>query len=259
MTPRPLAQAPPLRLAAPVSCVMEESTQKVRSRNWCLVLYPDDETHVNCISILESSGYQYCGILHDRDIYDDTDTTDTNLIGTPKKPHYHIVITLKNPRFREPIAQELGIKPNYLEVCRNRDAALLYMVHDGYPNKFQYEIDSLFGPLASAVNKLLADENESARVLRVLDVLDTLPVPVSYRTFLTRCCELDLYGDFRRMGSGIIRLLDEHNQAHWVDVQYRKDMNDSRIRAHTYAHRVDPFDALPRLNRQNMLHIDEEI
>lgn len=229
-----------------------------RSRNWVMVLYPEDSTHMDCINRLEHSGYNYAGILHCEDVYDEHDTDDISLIGTKKKDHYHIVLTLKNPRFRAPLAEELGIKPNYLELCRSRDASLLYMIHDGFPNKYQYDPCDAFGPLAIAINKLLVDESESARVLKVLDVLDTMPVPTSYRAFLTRCCELELYGDFRRMGSGILRLLDEHNQAHWVDVEYKKDMHAGAIRPHERVKHIDPFDALPRLARQGMLHIDGE-
>lgn len=224
-----------------------------------MVLYPEDPTHIECITRLEQSGYNYAGILHSEDIYDEHDTDDKALVGTKKKDHYHIVLSLKNPRFRTPLADELGVKPNYLEVCRNRDSALLYMIHDGFPNKYQYDPVDAFGPMAIAITKLLVDESESARVLKVLEVLDSMPMPCSYRTFLTRCCELELYGDFRRMGSGILRLLDEHNQAHWVDVEYKKDMNMSRLRAHEYAKRIDPFDALPRLERQGMLHVDGEL
>lgn len=230
-----------------------------RSRNWVMVLYPDDPTHIECITRLEQSGYNYAGILHNEDVYDKHDTDDDSLIGSKKKPHYHIVLSLKNPRFRTPLADELGIEPNYLEVCRNRDSSLLYMIHDGFPNKYQYDPSDVFGSLAIAVTKLLVDESESARVLKVLDVLDTMPIPTSYRAFLTRCCELELYGDFRRMGSGILRLLDEHNTSHWVEVDYQRELHASRTRVRSYVDSIEPFAAVPRLARQGMLHIDGDL
>lgn len=230
---------------------------RIKSRNWVSVLYPDDPTHIKCMELLEKNGYSYCAILHTEDVYEEDD--DTHTAGEKKKEHFHVVLTLKNPRFREPLAQELGITPNYLEVCRNRDSALLYLVHDGFPNKYQYDTAQCFGSLAPMINKLLADESESSRVMRVLDILDSLPRPASYRQFLTKCCELDLYGDFRRMGSGVIRLLEEHNSA-WYEEEARKQSNKaSRERVRAYVDSVDPFDALPRLARQGMLHIDGEL
>lgn len=231
----------------------------LRSRNWVMVLYPDDPSHMECLSILEKSGYNYAAILHCEDVYDEHDTDDSEKIGTKKKDHFHVVLSLKNPRFRDPLADELGIKPNYLEVCRNRDSALLYLVHDGFPNKYQYDPANAFGPLALAINKLLVDESESARVLKVLDVLDTMPVPTSYRAFLTRCCELELYGDFRRLGSGILRLLDEHNTSFYEEKQRKTELHNSRTRVRPYVDSIDPFDALPRLERHGMLKLDGEL
>ena len=40
-----------------------------------------------------------------------------------------------------------------------------------------------------------------------------MPVPCTYRKFLVAVCENGMYGDFRRMGSGVKTLLDEHNGA----------------------------------------------
>lgn len=176
-----------------------------------MVLYPDDPSHVECISKLEKNGYMYAGCLHSEDIYSDNETDDPNLVGNKKKAHWHIVLSVKNPRFAEPLADELGISSNYLQVCRNRDSALCYLIHDGYPGKYQYDLDEVFGSLKDCLPRLLSDDTEGLRIMHILSVLDSMPVPCSYRRLLTRCCELDLYGDFRRMGVGIMRLLDEHN------------------------------------------------
>lgn len=202
---------------------------------------------------LEQNGYTYCAILHTEDEYDSDDAPTAEQVGQKKKPHWHVVLTLKNPRFRNPLADELGIKPNYIEVCRNRDGALLYLVHDGYPNKYQYDPSQCFGSLAVSVLKLLADDNESSRVLRILDILDSLPVPTTYRQLLVKCCELDLYGDFRRMGTGILRLLDEHNHGFYVS-ERENDRNWAEVeRLRMMAQRTDPFEATQRIDRQGML------
>lgn len=224
-----------------------------------MVLYPEDDTHVACMEKLEQNGYTYCAILHAEDEYDTDDAPTAEQVGQKKKPHWHVVLSLKNPRFRNPLADELGIKPNYIEVCRNRDGSLLYLVHDGYPNKYQYDPACCFGSLAPMVNKLLVDESESSRVLRVLDVLDTLPCPATYRQLIVKCCELELYGDLRRMGSGVIRLLDEHNHSYYVNEQYKADMRMGRERVRPYVESVTPFDALPRLSRQGMLTVEDII
>lgn len=196
-----------------------------RSRCWCIVLYPEDETHVNCLETIQQNGYTFGGILHDRDTYEDGESSE-HVAGEVKKPHWHIVLYLKNPRYQNALATELGIKPNYLEVCRSRDSALLYLVHDGYPDKFQYDIDDVFGSLVPNLQKLLISEDEGSRVMAIVDMIDKTPNRLTYRELLKKVCENGLYGDFRRMGSGVRSLLDEHNSQFapkWISEQTHID------------------------------------
>ena len=196
-----------------------------RSRCWCAVLYPEDESHWNCMSILEQNGYTYAAILHDKDTWEDSD--NGHVAGELKKPHWHIVLYFKNPRYLNAIADELGITPNYLEVCRNRDSSLLYLVHDGYPEKYQYDVDEVFGSLTPNLEKLLLCEDEGERVKTIIKIIDSVPARLSYRQLLLKVCDNGLYGDFRRMGSGVKYLLDEHNAdftAPWEKEQLTNDM-----------------------------------
>lgn len=184
-----------------------------RSRNWCMVLYPEDSTHADCMEFLKREGWQYAAILHDRDFWEEGES-ENHVAGELKKPHWHVVICLKNPQYRNGLAKELGIKPNYLEVCRGRDNALLYLVHDGYPDKFQYDTSDVFGSLAPNLEKLLLCEDEGERVMTILKILDSFPGLVTYRKLLEKAIENKLYGDFRRMGSGVRSLIEEHNMAY---------------------------------------------
>lgn len=191
-------------------------SSQIKTRTYTMILYPDDDmTHLFALQKLQV-GYNFCAIDHDRDVYDDTDDCEPELIGTLKKKHTHVYLRLKSPRFRDPLAKELGIAPNYLRECRDSKGAQLYLIHDGYPNKFQYDVEDVYGPLRHEVGKLLVNEDEGSRVLKVLDLLDSMPVPCTYRKFLVAVCENGMYGDFRRMGSGIKTLLDEHNGAGFI-------------------------------------------
>lgn len=168
-------------------------------------------SHLFALNYLKHNGYSYCAIDHDNDVYDKHDDCDESLIGTLKKKHTHVYLRLKSPRFAEPLAEELGIKANYLKVCRDSKGAMSYLVHDGYPTKYQYDVESVYGSLKHEVSKLLIAEDEGSRVLQLLDLLDSMPTPCTYRKFLVAVCNNGFYGDFRRMGSGIKTLLDEHN------------------------------------------------
>lgn len=187
-----------------------------RSRNWCLVLYPEDETHKNCIENLLKGSYNYAAILHDKDTWLADESPD-HVEGELKKPHWHVVLVCGNARYRNGLAEELGIKPNYLEVCRGRDTALLYLVHDGYPEKYQYDIDDCFGSLVPNLEKLLVCQDEGEKVKTIVSMIDSAPGKLSYRSILLKACDNGLYGEFRRLGSGIKYLLDEHNEQFFED------------------------------------------
>lgn len=209
--------------------------EKIKSRCWVMVLYPDDPSHVECINRLNSSGYLFAGVLHNQDTWDEGENEEHEA-GSPKKEHWHIVLRFQNPRWRDSIANELGIKPNYIEVCRDRDSALLYLVHEGYNNKYQYSLEEVFGPLKDNLAKLLTDDDEGSRVLTIVAMIDEMECPVTYRKVLIMACQNGLYGDFRRLGVGIKYLIDEHNG--FMDYMYsngRKPTNgayeDAKSRA----------------------------
>ena len=168
-----------------------------------MVLYPDDPTHVDVLSRLHSNGYQFLGILHNRD--KDHEFCD-------KKEHWHIMLAFNRQKDLNPLAEELGIASHYLEPCRNKDATEKYFLHLGFDDKVQYSPDEFFGTLADVARSHLAmGVTETEKVLALIDLLDQLPVPCTYRQFMLACCRADLYSVFRRMGNGAICLLKEHN------------------------------------------------
>lgn len=180
--------------------------QKFRDRKFCAVLYPEDATHVDAIEKLKSGGYNFAAILHDKDVYEDGEHK-----GELKKPHWHVVIRFKNAVWNTAIAKELGIQPNYLESCANVDAALLYLVHFGNEEKFQYEYESVFGPLRVRLATLLAEPDEGSRVLSLIDIIDSCPGPIGYTELIRKAVAAGVYADLRRMGTLGVKILQEHN------------------------------------------------
>lgn len=173
-------------------------------------LYPDEDvSHKAAIEYMSRCGWMYASIRHDKDVNED---------GTLKKVHVHVVVSFKYQRYRDPIANELGIKPNYLEPCLHKDESLRYLVHWGWPEKAQYDPALVCGPMGSLVGPLCIDKDtstEESRVLAILEILDNMPIPCTYRQLLVAVCDAGLYGDFRRMGTGYKPLLAEHNQSYY--------------------------------------------
>lgn len=206
----------------------ESKVKKIRSRLWNVLLYPDNESHVNALSII-SKEFQHVGILHDKDTWDEADEAENpeHKAGTFKKSHYHIVLKFTQARWNTAIAADLGITTNFLEQCRNFDASAVYLVHDGLPDKFQYDTSELFGSLVPAVMKLLADTDENSRVLELMKLIREMG-HISYEQLVIIACQQGMYGDLRRMGYILSRIVDEHNAAFEREFQSHEDVRRTR-------------------------------
>lgn len=185
--------------------------EKIRKRNWTMLLYPEDPTHKAAMEKLAAGGYKYVAILHDKDVWGEGES-EKYAAGEPKKEHWHVVLKFPQARWNTAVAEELGIAPNYLEACANFDAACLYLVHANAEDKHQYDPAALFGNLVSTVTKLLADDDEGTRVLEIVKTIDARPGKASYRDLLVWACKNGYYGEFRRLGMGVSALIKEHNE-----------------------------------------------
>lgn len=183
---------------------------KFRDRKFVAVLYPEDASHAVAIEKLKQGGYNFAAILHDKDVYEEGDHK-----GELKKPHWHIVLRFKNAVWNTAISKELGITANYLEACKDVDSALLYLVHYGHNDKFQYEYEAVFGPLGLKLATLLADTDEGTRVLNILEIIENSPGPIGYSELLKKAVSAGLYSDLRRMGHFATALIREHNYEVW--------------------------------------------
>ncbi len=179
---------------------------KYRSRLYAAVLYPEDDTHVECMEKLQTNGYNFAAILHDKDVYEDGEHK-----GELKKPHWHIVLRFKNAVWNTAVAKELGITPNYLEACKDQDASLLYLVHYGREEKAQYDYEEVFGPMRIKLSTLLSDTDEGTRVLSLVEIVESSPGPIGTSELLKKAVAAGLYADLRRMGHLATCLVREHN------------------------------------------------
>lgn len=193
--------------------------EKWRDRKYRLLLYPDDVSHARCMELLKNGGYKFAAILHDKDKWESGDEDlGKHKVGSNKKAHWHIVLKFPQAKWSTALEKELGIKGNYIRKCDSFDGSLLYLVHDGFPEKHQYDFGDVFGSLAPALGKLLVDDDEGMRVMEIVRMIDEHPGWLGYRELLIKACNNGLYGEFRRLGTGVRWLIDEHN-AQFDDVR----------------------------------------
>lgn len=203
--------------------------EKLRKRNWAMVLYPEDEKHVAAMQLLEQGGFKYAAILHDKDVWTEADGPD-HTPGETKKPHWHVVVKFDQAVWNTSLAKQLGLTENYMQPITNLDGALLYLVHSENPEKYQYESDEVFGPLVPALKRLLVAPDEGTRILTILDEIDSYNGGLdaeSYKLFFRKMCSNGLYGEFRRAGSLVDRYINAHNQVIYEELGYRERLKNS--------------------------------
>lgn len=142
-----------------------------RSRNFSIVLYPsEDEKDKNTLEYIQNN-FEYAYIEHNEDIWGkDITDEETGEIkykkGEKKKPHTHVIINLKNARTIKSIKEELNI--DYIESC-NFYASARYLIHLGYPNKYQYNkkdiITNMQLRIDNALNREYNSEEQDSRIL----------------------------------------------------------------------------------------------
>lgn len=221
----------------------EVAPEKERSRNWRLVLYPDCEAHCLAVEKIQSGDYEYALILHDKDVKDDQpddfdDLEEETSLGAIKKAHWHVVLKVKNPRYREAFAAELGVEMNYLRPADNINGAILYLIHrtPASAHRYQYDPDEVEGTLKDFLLTLLdkQQKTEAERVLEIVEYIDSIDAKVSFRKTLVWACKNGLYSDFRRLGIGITYLIQEHNDEYYA---FQKACEEGRA----YAMNQDNF------------------
>lgn len=188
-----------------------------RSRRHCLLLYPDDSTHVKAKEYIERY-FNYAYILHDKDKQKDSEEL--------KKEHWHFVIQFQNAQYNTAVAKELGINPNYIQECRNMDKALEYLIHWNEETKHQYGFSEVKGPLKKKLAKLLEEETvtEDMKAQHLIEYILNYPGYLSASQLALAACHMDRWSAFRRASSIYLRILDDHNEQYaikeWKEVKY---------------------------------------
>lgn len=192
-----------------------EKENHFRDRKFCLLLYPEDETHVKALEIIKSN-YDYAVIEHNRDC-------DEN--GELKKEHWHVVLkTENNAIWNTALAKELGIVPNYIQRCRNLERALMYLIHFNEHNKIQYDVKEVQGTLKKRLKLALAkdDKTEQEKVEELLSIIVSSSNKLRFTDILYCAIARGYYDVVRRASSIFMKAIDEHNIL--VDEIYKSEL-----------------------------------
>lgn len=178
-------------------------------RSFAGTLYPDSESY-DCetlLSTIRSKFIDWAYILHDKDV---------NENGELKKTHIHWV-GRATPRCLSVVSNFLGLPENDIEVVKNFDNMVMYLIHLNDIDKFQYSPDDVETNLPN-IGHLLRRQSEG----QVVKDLASAKMKKSWYDLVQYAVDIDSY-DILRRNLGIIRLI-------WEEVQLAdaKRLEDGR-------------------------------
>lgn len=189
--------------------------EKYRARVHMILLYPDNESHVEALDRIAKS-YDYAGIKHDKDVWTEEDEKKNpeHKQGELKKEHFHIVLRTPNATWNTALCKELGIEEKFCEQAKNTDNALQYLIHYNDTDKTTYAIDEVFGSmktkLTESINK--SEKSEGEKVVELIEFIQNYDGRLSITEFASYCAKNGYWSEFRRSGAIFVKIIDEHNQ-----------------------------------------------
>lgn len=228
------------------------SKEKYRARVHMILLYPDNESHVEALARIAKS-YDYAGIKHDKDTWTEEDEKKNpeHKQGELKKEHYHIVLRTPNATWNTALCKELGIEEKFCEQAKNVDNALQYLIHYNDTDKTTYPIDEVFGSmkvkLTESINKV--EKSEGEKVVELIQFIQNHDGRLRITEFAEYCAKNGYWAEFRRAGAIFNQIIAEHNY------QFEKAMVEAN---HTSF--IDKNEAIyARLEREAKQNENEEV
>lgn len=179
-------------------------------RSFAGTLYPDSESY-DCetlLSTIRSKFIDWAYILHDKDVDEK---------GELKKSHIHWV-GRATPRCLSVVSNFLGLPENDIEVVKNFDNMVMYLIHLNDIDKFQYSPDDVETNLPN-IGQLLRRQSEG----QIVKDLASAKMQKSWYDLVQYAVDLDSY-DILRRNLGVIRLIWEEVQI--ADSKRLKDGRD---------------------------------
>ena len=156
-----------------------------RGRAWTAIVYPESAAEGWMEKLRGMLVEALVSPLHDKDVLP---------TGEAKKPHYHVVLSFKNPTTYEKaseVFEELGAVVPPERECRVRDFRQMarYLVHADQPDKHQYSTADVVSIGAIDYNVLiLSASDEDAILLDVFEAMELYAL-TSYPAVVRYCRE----------------------------------------------------------------------
>lgn len=171
------------------------NSSNIKTRNYSIVTYDNPATIIDNLT----------NVLHCIAIYHNRDKNDD---GSFVKPHYHLIVVLKNPRYYSSISKVLkelsafSGENSYCEPCSSLPRFLLYIFHQDEKsladvNKATYQFNEAYSDNDSWWHKVFDGSDDMLNVEFVQDLLVESPIKLAYKYGRDFIRNYHKYMDFR--------------------------------------------------------------
>lgn len=162
-----------------------------KGRRWGIILWTDNDTHLNALDYIKRNYQNYIYILHDRDVKED---------NTLKKSHYHVILYFPNQKSLSSLKSQLKLNDSDFYEIKSMSGQLRYLIHYDDDDKYQYNVNDVKGStflmrkFANSIKNINSELEESSAIVEFImdDSTTTL-----YQVFQF-VIDNDIYSTFRR-------------------------------------------------------------
>lgn len=104
-----------------------EEVEEKRYRNFMILLYPEWENFKDILQDIKGSFKRYAYIKHIPE-------------AEEKKEHFHLILSLDNPRTIESLSKRVGVPKNLIQSIKGLRGSCRYLVHIDNEDKYQYDL-----------------------------------------------------------------------------------------------------------------------
>lgn len=164
---------------------------KSKARKWGIILWCDNQVHINALKYIKNNYDNYIYILHDQDTKED---------GSLKKAHYHVLLYFPNQKMLSTLKKQLCLNDSDFYEIKSFNGQLRYLIHYDDEDKFQYEKSNVHGSLYMLTKFKQAFSPVTSELEQVSSIIEYIDSGLcfSYTDLVNFVLDNDLYAAFRR-------------------------------------------------------------
>lgn len=208
-----------------------DKEDKSRRYKYEVVIYEDDplfKEQYEALTVVNSAIW----VKHDKDIFTDDVLNDDGSIkynaGDLKKAHYHFLLKFKNGTAISAVAKKVKVNKNQVQIIKNFNSALKYLIHFGQDEKYQYSMDDVSSNSDNLMTMfkelIISDIPEVKKVQQIQEMIETFEGYIELGILGKSVQKANIWDAFRRNMTYFLRLVDLQNAKFMGAKKGQKDL-----------------------------------